>query len=198
MKGSKALASLASGLLLAGCALAPAADPPMTASLLDQVPADVPRRAVTGATLLVLPPQARPAIDSTQMAYTLRPHHLAYFAQNQWAETPPQMLQPLIVRTLEATGAFRAVLTTPPAGSDTLALQTEIVDLVQDFTSEPPVLRFSLRARLGDDSRALATKEITVRETMQQKTPYAGVVAANAAVAQALRQLAGFVLDNIR
>lgn len=198
MKGSKALASLASGLLLAGCALAPAADPPMTASLLDQVPADVPRRAVTGATLLVLPPQARPAIDSTQMAYTLRPHHLAYFAQNQWAETPPQMLQPLLVRTLEATGAFRAVLTTPHTGSDTLTLQTEIVDLVQDFTSEPPVLRFSLRARLGDDSRALATKEITVRETMQQKTPYAGVVAANAAVAQALRQLAGFVLDNIR
>ena len=198
MKGTKALASLAIGLLLAGCALVPAADPPMTASLLDQVPADVPRRAATGATLLVLPPLARPAIDSTQMAYTLRPHHLAYFAQNQWAETPPQMLQPLLVRTLEATGAFRAVLTTSPTGSDTLALQTEIVDLVQDFSSEPPVLRFSLRARLANDSRALATKEITVRETMQQKTPYAGVVAANAAVAQALRQLAGFVLENVR
>lgn len=182
---------------LAGCALGPSADPPMTTSLLDQPPADVPRRAPTRATLLVFPPEARPAIDTTQMAYTLRPHHIAYFAQNQWGETPPQMLQPLLVRTLDATGAFAAVVTPPYDGAATLALRTEFTELVQDFAQDPPVLRLALRVRLSDESagRVLGTHEIRVDEAMLQKNPAAGVQAANDALAKALRALAAFVLE---
>jgi len=192
----RAAGVLALAAAMGGCALTVAPEPPMTSSLLDQIPTEPPRRVSRGRTLLVFAPEGRPAIDTTQMAYTLRDHHLAYFAQNQWAETPPRMLQPLLVRTLEATGAFRAVLTPPHPGGNSLTLRTEIVDLVQDFTQEPPVVRFALRVRLSDDSRLLATREITLREPMQQRTPYAGVVAANQAVARALRELAAFVLDN--
>jgi cholesterol transport system auxiliary component len=183
---------------LAGCALAPAADPPITASLLDQLPGQVPHRTLGTNTLLVFAPEARPAIDTAQMAYSLRPHHLAYYAQNQWAETPPQMLQPLLVRTLEATGAFRAVVASPHTGPYALGLRTEMTELVQDFAQEPPVLRLSLRVRLNDGSanRVLATREITVKQPMQQKGPQGGVAAANAALAQALEQVAGFVLEN--
>ena len=187
---------LAAGL--AGCALTPAGDPPMTSALLDQMPAQVPHRAAGGSTVLVFPPEARPAIDTPQMAYSLRPHHLAYYAQNQWAETPPQMLQPLVVRTLESTGAFRAVVTSPHTGAYALGLRTEIMELVQDFAQEPPAVRLSLRVRLSDGSanRVLATREFTVKQPMQQGSPQAGVAAANAAMASALEQLAGFVLDN--
>ena len=183
---------------LAGCALAPAADPPLTSSLLDQVPTQVPHRTLSSNTLLVFAPEARPAIDTAQMAYSLRAHHLAYYAQNQWAETPPQMLQPLLVRTLEATGAFRAVVASPHTGPYALGLRTEMTELVQDFAQEPPMLRLSLRVRLNDGSanRVLATREITVKQPMQQKGPQAGVAAANAALAQALEQVAGFVLEN--
>jgi cholesterol transport system auxiliary component len=182
----------------AGCALAPAADPPITSSLLDQVPTQVPHRTPIPSTLLVFAPEARPAIDTAQMAYSLRPHHLAYYAQNQWAETPAQMLQPLLVRTLEATGAFRAVVASPHTGPYAVGLRTEMTELVQDFAQEPPVLRLSLRVRLNDGSanRVLATREITVKQTMQQKGPQAGVTAANAALALALEQVAGFVLEN--
>jgi len=97
---------------LAGCAIAPAEAPPAV-SLLDQVPDTVPRRAASSTPLIVFAPEARPSIDTTQMAYTLGAHQLAYFAHNQWAESPPQMLQPLLVRTLEATGAFAAVVPPP-------------------------------------------------------------------------------------
>lgn len=181
---------------LAGCALAPA-EPPMTSALLDQLPADVPRRAAGRAVLLVFPPEARPAIATTQMAYSLRPHHLAYFAQNQWAETPPQMLQPLLVRTLEGTGAFPAVLAPPHGSGASLGLRTELLELVQDFSLEPPVLRLALRARLGDEAsqRILGTREFTQVEPLQQRTPYAGVQAANVALARVLRELAVFVLE---
>jgi cholesterol transport system auxiliary component len=182
---------------LAGCALAPA-EPPITSSLLDQMPAELPRRTASPTTLIVFPPEARPAVDGTPMAYTLRAHHLAYFAHNQWAESPPQMLQPLLLRTLEATGAFAAVVTPPHRTTGTLGLRVEIVELVQDFSQEVPVLRFALRARLGDEgaNRVIATREFRVDEAMQQKTPAAGVVAANAGVARVLGELARWVLDN--
>lgn len=187
----------AAALLLAGCSLLPPPEPPMVSALLDELPTEVPRRAATARTLLVFAPQARPAIDTTQMAYALRPHHLAYFARHQWAETPPQMLQPLVVRTLEATGAFAAVLAPPHASGMSLGLRTEIVDLVQDYAREPPVLRLALRARLSDEAaqRVLGTREIDVAEPLRARTPEAGVEAANAALARALRELAAFVLE---
>jgi cholesterol transport system auxiliary component len=185
-------------VLFAGCALlAPAADPPMVTSLLDQMPTDLPHARRRAATLMVFTPEVRPAYDTTQMAYALQPHQVAYFARNQWAETPAQMLQPLLVGTLEGTGAFAAVVAPPQTGEIALGLRTEIVDLVQDFGQDPPVLRLSLRARLSDEAanRTLATREWTVREPMQQKGPRAGVLAANEALARVLRQVAVFVLE---
>jgi cholesterol transport system auxiliary component len=194
----RALRSCAQALLLAatlaGCALAPEA--PITSALLDALPTEVPRRAPSRFTLLVLPPEARPALDTREMAYSLRPHHVAYFVRNQWAETPPQMLQPLLLRTLEATGAFAAVIAPPAGGGPTLGLRTEIVELVQDFSQDPPLLRLALRVRLSDEgaNRVLGTREIALAETMRQQSPAAGVAAANVAVARALREVAAFVL----
>ena len=184
---------------LAGCALAPAAEVPLTHSLIDQLPADVSRRAPSALTLLVYPPEARPAVDTLQMAYALQPHQLAYYARNAWAETPAQMLQPLLVRSLAATGAFAAVVTPPHAPGGTLGLRTEVTDLVQDFTQDPPVLRLTLRVRLSDErtQKVLGARDIALRETMLQKSPAAGVAAANAAVAKALRELAQFVLEKM-
>jgi len=185
--------------LLEACAIPPVAEPPVTQSLIEQLPAEVPRRPASAWTLLVLPPQARPAMDTTQMAYALDAHQLAYYARNQWAETPPQMLQPLLVRSLAATGAFAAVVTPPHTTGGTLGLRTEIVDLVQDYTQQPPVLRLGLRVRLSDErtQKVLGTRDIEVREPMQQKAPAAGVSAANVAVAKALREVAQFVLERM-
>lgn len=182
---------------LSGCAFAPEA--PVNTALLDQLPADIPRRAASRMALLVFPPEARPALDTPQMAYSLRPHHIAYFARNQWAETPPQMLHPLLLRTLETTGAFTAVLAPPTPGGPTLGLRTEIIELVQDFSQDPPLLRLALRVRLSDEgaNRVLAAREIAATEAMRQKAPSAGVLAANQAVAGALREIAAFVLASM-
>lgn len=196
-QGLRAATVLLAGLLLQGCALLPPPEPPATLSVLDQLPADPPRRPGRAKTILVLRPEARPLYDTPQMAYTLGAHQVAYFARNQWAEPPARMLQPLLVRTLEATGAF-SVITPPHTGAPVLTLRTELVDLLQDFTQDPPVLRLALRVQLSDDAshRTLATREIALGEAMGQRTPAAGVVAANAAVAKALRELALMALEN--
>jgi cholesterol transport system auxiliary component len=193
------LLALAPALTLGACAFAPA-EPPMTTSLLDQMPADVPHRAASPMTLIVFPTEARPAIDGTPMLYTVRAHQLASFAHNQWAESPAQMLQPLLLRTLEATGAFAAVVMPPHRTAGNLGLRLEIVDLVQDFTGATPVLRLAWRARLSDEAanRVIATREFRVDQAMQQKSPAAGVVAANAATARALADLARWIVDNAR
>jgi cholesterol transport system auxiliary component len=172
----------------------------VTSALLDQMPLDIPQGTRSPTTLIVFPPDARPALDGTPMAYTLRAHHLAYFAHHRWAESPPQMLQPLLLRTLEATGAFAAVVPPPHRTAGAQGLRVEIAELVQDFSQEPPVLRLAVRARLSDEAanRVIATREFRVQEPMQQKAPAAGVVAANAAVARMLAELARWVLDNAR
>lgn len=193
------LLAVAPALLLSACALGPA-DPPVTSALLDQMPLDIPKGVRSSTTLIVFPVDARPAIDGTPMAYSLRAHHLAYFAHNRWAESPPQMLQPLLLRTLEATGVFATVVMPPHRTTGSLGLRVEIAELVQDFSQAPPVLRLAVRARLSDEAanRVIATREFRVDEAMQHKSPAAGVAAANAAVARTLAELARWVLANAR
>jgi cholesterol transport system auxiliary component len=198
-RSPRTLLATAAAALLTGCAL-PSGEPPMVSSLIDQLPSVLPQRPRSAATVVVLRPEARPAYDTTQMAYSLRPHHIAYFARNQWGETPPHMLQPLVVRALEGTGAFRAVITAPLAPAATYELSTEVLDLVQDFATEPPLLRMALRAQLREveGQRRVAAREIVVQEPMREKSPAGGVAAANIAVQQALRDLSAFVLEHAR
>jgi cholesterol transport system auxiliary component len=49
----------------------------------------------------------------------------------------------------------------------------------------------------GSSNRVISTKKITVREPMQKKNPEAGAAAANGAIAKALQEVAGFVLEKI-
>lgn len=191
------LAAALLAAVLAGCAVPPAAEPRVVTALLDQLPREVPHRAPSPLTLVVFRPEARAALDTTQMAYALQPHQLAYYAHHQWAETPPQMLQPLLLRTLEATGAFHAVVTPPASVAASVGLRTEILALVQDHGATPPVLRLALRVTL-EDPRArtvLGTREISIAEPMARAGPEAGVAAANAAVAKVLREVAQFAID---
>ena len=184
-------------LSLAGCALLSAPPPQTSKQILNKMPPEVPQRSSRGAVLVVYPPQTRPVYDTTEMAYMTRPYEIAYFSQHEWAEPPAQMLQPLLVGTLQNTRVFSAVLTPPYAGRHSYALRTEIRELIADFTSEPAALQLSLRFQLseGATGAVVGVKDISVREPMQQKTPYAGVVAGNEATAKALLELARFVVE---
>jgi cholesterol transport system auxiliary component len=129
------------------------------------------------------------------MAYAIQPHQVAYFSKHEWGETPSQMLLPLLVGALRGTHCFDAVATPPYAHPHTLALHTEIIELLQDFAAQPATLRLSLRVQLDDDAtgRVIASQEITQREPMAQRTPEAGAAAANLATARALREVVLFM-----
>lgn len=148
--------------------------------------------------MLVFGPQAEPAYDTTQIAYTVTPYELAYFTRSEWAEKPAQMLRGLLVRTLERSRRFRAVVTPPYVGRAAYALHAQMVELRDDFTQEPPRVRLVMRVELSDgkSGRTLASRELEASEPMTEKSPSAGVAAANEAAARLLAEIARFVIEN--
>lgn len=181
-----------------GCTLFSPAEVEVKKELLSKIPLELPEERTRPASLLIFAPETPPIYDTTQMAYSIRPYEVAYFSKIEWAEKPSRMIQGLLVQTLRNTRYFNAVLTPPHTGRYTHALRSEILELKQDFTSNPAMLQLVMRFHLsGATDQAIASKEISVREPLREKTPYAGVVAANEAAAKVLQELARFVIEKM-
>ncbi len=187
-------------LLCSGCAMLSPVNVASNKYMLNSIPLDLPEEKNHSATLIVLTPETNPIYDTTQIAYTTEAHQIAYFGQNEWSATPSQMMLPLIVETTSNTRYFRQVVPAPDFGLHTFALRTAILEFNQDFTSAPAVLLLTMRFYLSREAtnQLIASKEVKVREAMSERTPYAGVVAANEAATKILRELAKFVVEQAR
>ena len=110
------------------------------------------------------------------------------------------MLAPLIVKAVEGSGAFRAVVQTPSVATGDIRLDTEILRLQHEFLSTPSRVRFTLRAYLVDSRtrRVIATREFDTAIPAASEDPYGGVAAANRAVQTALDNLATFCAEAMR
>jgi cholesterol transport system auxiliary component len=186
-------------VLLTGCSLlsAPSSEP--ATAILSKLPVSVPSETRHQSTLLVLQPEVNSAYNTTRMAYTVTPYQIGYFRDNQWAGTPGQMIQPLLVQTLQQTDFFKEVLGSPQSAHTSYTLHTEILELVQDYTVGPPVARLAIHLQLFDAAgQVVAGRDISEQETMREMTPYAGVTAANDALANALLEAARFITGAAR
>ena len=189
-------------VLLAGCSgLLPKPPPQATLLALDDGGVEVATIArasrPTAATLVVEAPRAAAGYDTRNIAYTRRAHEVEYYALHQWVDTPAHMLAPLMVRALQRGGAFRTVVQAPSAASGEWRLETELLQLQQDYTQTPSRVSLRLRALLVDSAtrRALAAKEFNISVLAASEDPYAGAAAANGAVRQLLAELATFCAE---
>lgn len=182
---------------LPGC-LSPVKTESTDTYVLNTIPCNVPKKATRPITILVLQPETRPIYNTTQMAYTVKPFQVSFFAKNQWAETPSQMFLPLIVQTLQNTHAFHAVVTPPYTGRYSYLLTTQILQLQQNFLRCPDTVEVGLRAQItrASTNQIVASKQFSVSVPIQHKTPYSGVIAANKATAIVLAELANFTLQH--
>jgi len=155
--------------------------------------------ARSGAIVIVTPPRAAPGFDRPRMVYLREPHHLEYFARNQWVEAPQRMLAPLLIAALENSGRFRSILQAPSAAAGEVRLSTEILGLQQEFFGSPSQVRFTLRASLIDEAtrKVMATRTFEAVVDAPGDNPYGGVQAANQAVNQVLRQVAAFCSEQV-
>lgn len=150
-------------------------------------------------TLLVSLPKASAGYNSQRIAYMMKPYQLNYFTKSFWAESPSRMLQPLIVESLQQTGHYRAVVSVPFSGVYDLRLDTELVQLQQEFFKNPSCVRLVLRAQLLDANtqKIIANREFVAEEISPQENPYGGVIAANRATEKLLQELVKFCVQVI-
>ncbi len=153
--------------------------------------------ATNAPTLVVSPTRAAAGFDSNRIIYTRDAHRIEYFAHSEWIDTPARMLAPLIITAVESSGAFRAVVPTPSAASADIKLDTEILRLQQEFSTQPSRVRFTLRAYLVDSQtrRVLAWREFDESVVAAGDDPVNGVAAANRAVLNVMSALKGLCAE---
>ena len=180
--------------------LLPKPPPPPARFLLDAGPA-VPRpsavaqaASVPALALAVALPRAAPGYDSRRMLYLRQPQQLEAFAFHEWVDAPAQMLAPLLVRALQDSRAFSAVLLAPSSARAGWRLETELLRLHHDFTARPSQLRLGVRVVLLDvaSQRVLAWQAIELAVAADGDDPVAGARAANVAVQQLMQAVAAF------
>jgi cholesterol transport system auxiliary component len=197
-RSALALLCMASVAMLAACtgSLLPKPAPTPARYTLDGGAAmRLPHAAAASApSLAVGVPSAASGYDSRHMVYMRHPQELEAFAFAEWVDTPTRMLQPLLVRALQDSGAFRVVLPAPSAAESGLRLETEVQRLQQDFTRHPSQVRLSMRAVLLDTAsrHVLAWREFDVSVSATSDDPVAGALAAKVATQQLMEAIAAF------
>lgn len=172
----------------------PAAARPLAASPAPATPLS------SAPALVVAMPRAAPGYDSRRMVYLRRSQQLEAFAFHEWVDAPALMLAPLLVRALQDTGSFRVVLLAPSGAVGGWRLETDLIHLQQDFSSQPSQVRLSLRAVLLETAtrQVIAWREFEVSEPATGEDPVAGVQAAHRATQNVLKALAAFGAEQAR
>ena len=159
-------------------------------------PVKSPRRG----SLLIGPVHSTPGFDSSDMAYIRNAHEIEYFAHHRWVDAPARMLEPLLVQAAEQSGLFRSVVEAGSGADVDLRLDSRLIHLQQVCRLNPSELQLALRVTLSEVSSAevIATRTFSVSEAIVERTPYAGVEAANRAVDRLLSELQGFLVEQLK
>lgn len=191
------LLALTGGFTGCGTSLLPKPAPPPALYSLDDAAAPaaaVPTPGPAAPTLVVNLPRAAAGFETAQIVYLRQPQSIDSYALSAWVGTPAQMLAPLIVRALQRSGAFRAVVRGPSAAEADFQLDTELIRLQHEFMSRPSRVRLTLRAELiaTVSRRVLASREFDTSAVARSEDAPGGVAAAHAAVQTVLAELAAF------
>ena len=149
--------------------------------------------------LLVSTPLSSAGYASSRMVYVEQAHRLNAFARHQWADSPARMLEPLLIEAAQHSGLFQVVTGFDARVPTELRLDTQLLYLRQRFDTQGSEVQLALRVNLIDvkNSRVLAGSVIRVQRPAGEATPYAGVLAANQAVAELLIELQGFLAKTV-
>ncbi len=175
--------SLAGGavLALAGCASLLGVAPPghlyrLTAA--DAYPANLPRLR---AQLLIDLPQAPAGIDTSRIALSRSPLSLDYFADSEWTDRVPALLQTALLASFENTGAITAVDRESTGLRPDFVLETQIrhFEAVYGQSAAPPTAWVAMIARLV----AMSRRRIVAQTAFERRVAAAANTIPNAVAA---------------
>jgi len=152
-----------------------------------------------GPSLLIAPMRAAPGFDSGDMAYIRHAHELEYFTRHRWVDAPARMLEPLLLQAAEQTGLLRSVSAAGSGAQVDLRLDSSLLYLRQVCRLEPSELQLGVRVSLigVSSGRVIDERTLSVSEPLEVRTPYAGVQAANRALARLLAELQDWLAEQI-
>ncbi len=154
----------------------------------------------SSVSLLITQPEAAAGYQTEQMFYVKKPYELNAFVHNAWISSPANMLFPLIMQSMQDTGYFYAVATTPYSDKADYRLDTQLIELEQNFLCKPSALEMAIKVVLTHvaDDRIIASRIIREHINCPAETPYGGVVAANQATQAFTATLSEFVVTKIK
>lgn len=156
-------------------------------------------RSPTNINLLVSLPEAVSGLQTEQMQYTKNPHELNSFSKNSWASPPASMLYPLIIQSLQQSGYFHAILSGAYADEGDYRLDTQLLELQQNFLKRPSTITLAAKITLTDakSNKVVASKTFREKLSCPFESPYGGVIAANRASANLTAFITKFAVANI-
>jgi cholesterol transport system auxiliary component len=151
----------------------------------------------TSNRVLMVSPVQSIGHDSRHMAYSMRPYERTFYAFNQWADTPPRMIEPLVVQAMEASGQFRAVVDGSSSSPADLRLDLDLLVLQHEFHTERSQGRLVLRGQVTDltTNTVVGTRLFEASAPSPTENPYGGVLALNVALEQVLVELVNWMAD---
>ncbi len=188
-------------LALAGCAKLFVATPPghlyrLTAER--SYPAGLPHRR---GVLLVDQPQAPSGIDTARIALSRSPVSLDYYADAEWTDHLPSLLQEAMLASFENSRAITAIDREAMQVRADYILQTEIRHFEADYEAgaAPPQVRVAIVARLV----AATQRRIIAQTSFERRQPSAAnnvadvVAAFNAAAGALITEIVLWTIDEL-
>jgi len=150
--------------------------------------------------ILVSLPEAAAGYDSTDMIYVEKPFELRAYANNAWISAPNNMLLPLITQSLQQSGLFFAVASNVTGTQTDYRLDSQLIELKQNFLRKPSTLDLSLKITLirQHDDEIVASAVFRESVPCESDSPYGGVLAANKATLNLTAKVTNFVNGVIR
>ncbi|ODT45975.1 MAG: hypothetical protein ABS70_01880 [Nitrospira sp. SCN 59-13] len=150
--------------------------------------------------LVVAVPQAAPGFDQPRIAYLRRPSEVSYYANHVWADSPSRMVMPLLIRSLETSGLWRAVVPMPSGIRGDYQLDLSGLVVQQEFLQQPSRSRVQVRVQLVEvkAQRVLGARNFEALEPAPADDAYGGVLAADRAVATVLATMNEWIASCLR
>jgi cholesterol transport system auxiliary component len=156
--------------------------------------------AATGRHILVEPPAASGAIDTDRILVKPSPLQVQYLVGARWIDPAPELVQTLLVETLQNTGSFRYVTRTATGLFPDYTLLSELVDFQAEVTGDetfPITTRVTLNLALvrEADGQIVSSRRFTAARQTTAAHDGEIIAAFNATTDQVLREASAWLLS---
>lgn len=194
--GRSAVLLIGAGLALAACQLPGAGEPPnlFTLTPKNTFSPDLPQ---VKWQLLVETPVAAASLNTSRIALQHSPVTLEYYAQANWTDVAPAMVQTLLIESFENTGKIVAVSRETTTLRADYVLKTELREFQAEYDDGgPPLIRVRINAKLV----RMPDRAIIASHTVERTARAAGgdmqhiALAFDDALGQVLRRIVEWTL----